>query len=194
MVLTDGMYLECRYSVKKLWVEQTPFYHCQAKIVGDNEDRKVRSVSRNHLDGYNNSNVTAITFWDEDLPEGQTPRNIEAFFPNIEFYKLRLTFNYAIYPEDINHFPHLKYYLCQYNRKVTTIPPNMFANNPNLVGISIDDNAEIQHVARHVFDHLDKLTYLHISGPCINLAIDNDRNAVVESLSTLIQSCPPENN
>lgn len=193
MVLADGLVMECVYTVEKLWVEPKPFYHCRAKIIGDEQIlRYVTELSdewHKHLDGYTNLNVTAISFLDDEVR--MAPRNIQAFFPNIEYYNLYLTFTDAIHPEDIARFPRLKYYLSQYNTKLTKIPPNMFKNNPNLVGIAFNKNSEIQHIADHVFDHLDELAYLDIDSPCIKLKIDNDRIAVKQSLSTLYQSCPP---
>lgn len=190
MVLASDMVLECTYSVKNIWVEPIPYYHCQAKIIADSHVRKITAVSHNNLAGYNNLNVTSIDFLNQvvTLP----PRNIEAFFPNIGFYNLGNSHTEAIHPNDINRLPLLKYYLCQQNPKVIKIPPNMFANNPNLVGIGINVNSQIQHIAYHVLDHLDKLAYLYISGPCINLGIANDRNAVVGSLFKLFQACPPD--
>lgn len=186
LVLVDGIILDCTYSVKKSWIE--PLYHCEARIVAIGDEHFITEVSRNHLAGYNDVNVSSISFTDQviRLP----PRNIETFFPNVALYHLLRTQTEAIHPNDIKELPHLKYYLCQGNPKVTKIPPNMFANNGHLVGIAFNVNSKIQHVAYHVFDHLEKLTYLHIYG-CIDLAVAS-RTAVAASLFKVFQACPPD--
>jgi len=179
--------LDCTYSVKAAWVES--YYHCQARIIAVGDERKITEVSSNHLAGYNHLNVSSIEFANQviRLP----PRNIEGFFPNLAFYGLLTTQTEVIHPNDINKLPLLKYYSCQGNPLVTEIPSNMFADNPNLAGINFWASMQIKHVAYHVFDHLEKLTYLYIAGPCLNLALANNRPGVVANLYNVFKACPP---
>lgn len=186
-MLVDCIILDCTYSVKITWVES--YYHCQARIIAVGHERNISEVSSNHLAGYNNLNVSSIDFSHQvvRLP----PRNIEAFFPNLACYRLFTSQTEVIHPNDINKLPELKYYMCQTNPKVTKIPPNMFADNPKLAGIAFNSANQIHHVAYNVFDHLDKLTYLYIEGPCINLAVANNRPLVVSNLFNIFKACPP---
>lgn len=135
-------------------------------------ERNITELSRNHLAGFNDLNVSFMEFSSQvvRLP----PRNI---FPNLAFYRLYTSQTEITYPNVINKLLELKYYMSQSNPKVTMIPPTMFADNSKLLGIAFNS-------AYRVFDHLDKLAYLYIEGPYMNLAVANNRPLVVTSFST----------
>lgn len=187
MFLCEGLILDCTYSVRQFWIAD-PLYTCTARLIALGDPRNVTDVAGTHLPGYSNINVLSIVF--ENQVMGLAPRNIHAFFPNLQFYRLSNTQTENIEPGDINRFAALRYYMAQYIPQLTSIGPNMFANNTQLEGIAINVN-EIQNIAYNVFDSLNNLSSLHIGSKCIVFGVDRNRPAVLSNLFNIHRSCPP---
>lgn len=179
---TTGLVLNCEYQLVD-GVE----YSCFARAHFIGYSQLVTNVSKNHMSGRSNIDVTSIYF-----PHNQaipfTPSGIHLFFPNLELLDLS-NHGLQLRREHLDGLKSLKYLFFSGNN-LEVIERDLFIGNPLLRYINFQSNP-IRHVAHHVFDHLHSLTWLDFHrSTCIDEWAAG-RTQVLALQSRLIQYCPP---
>lgn len=164
------------------------YYTCTARIISVGDPRIVTDVIGTHLAGYNYLNVSGMLIENQVL--SLAPLNIPTFLPNIELYRILNAQTEEIQPRDIAGFKRLRFYMVNTSQSLISVPPNMFANHPQLEGIAVNQN-RMQHVAYNVFDNLNQLHSLWIGSTCIDYGVNRNRASILTNLFNIYRSCPP---
>lgn len=188
VALSSGLMLECTYSMKPQ-DDLGPLYTCDARVVRILDELYVVDISNRsvHMDGRSNIDVEALVY-NETI--GFVPRNVSAFFPNLQLFRADGIGSNSLTRADLVGFGRLTS-LRFSNNNLTEIGNDLFIENPLMTRIHFDNN-QIRHVAQNVFDQLPALHTLNINDNfCTDEFVFNDRNVIPNMLFQLLLKCPP---
>jgi hypothetical protein len=187
LAISDAIILDCTYQVQTLWMIQN-IYVCSARVIVVGDLRNVTDVSQNHVTGMSNDDVRGI------VVESQTlrflPRNIDAFFPNLEALDVYRSQIQEVSQQDFENFLNLRQVNLVGNA-IQVIQANLFEKNPLVSSISFSSNP-IRHVDYKAFERLENLNTLAFQDTtCISRQHWSDRPGVLNLMFLLLVNCPP---
>lgn len=185
--VSNSIILDCTYQIQTLWNIQN-IYVCTARVIVVGDLRNVTDVSQNHMTGRTNDDVKGISI------RGQTlrfvPRNIDAFFPNIESLFVQQSQIQELFSKDLKNLPNLREVNMDGNL-IEVISADLFEENQNITGISFSLNP-MKHIDYKAFEKLPNLTTLFFSNSlCISHQAWNNRAEVLRMIFLLLVNCPP---
>jgi len=180
--------IECNYVKLGLWAVGIK-YRCSVEnylFIDSPEKAQIDGVSGTHMSG--KSDNDEIYFHIQSKSVQYLPRGLEKFFKNVTGIAVWYDLLKEIHQSDFKPFQKLE---CVniFESKIEIIEENIFDYNPNLVAVSLG-KANIFHIGPTVFDHLTKLTSLHLGGnKCINEFKENNREGVEQIIRNLKINC-----
>lgn len=188
MAVSDGLILDCNYSVTSPW-RVSNVYTCTARVVFVGDSRVVTEVSNNHMSGKTNSDVKGITINHQNI--GLVPNNLSYFFPNLESVMMENAGVTLVNRDSLRGLTKLRQLYLYWNN-IPAINNDLFIDNPNVAYITFDNN-RIRNIAPKVFDHLNQLSTLLFrhSDACISEISDNNLEHTVWIIFRMMIYCPP---
>lgn len=177
---------QCSFSNRKVWFADDTFYDCDVTSgpVERINQKCVESVSGDHLNGYNNRNVTSL-----GISKAKTfymPRGLEKFFSDlisIDIYKVGLS---KVHQEDMQPFHNLKF-LSFAENNLKHLEDNLFINNPKLEVILLYKN-QIKTVGT-VFRNLINLRSLNFEGNECFSGSENNKIQIGNLIRSIYETC-----
>lgn len=182
-----ALVLNCNFQTVN-WSVVGSSYTCTGSFQTVGDVRNVTGVTGNHLDGRNNSDVTAIAVSSQLLMAG-IPREIENFFPNLAILSFSYTNILQVTREDLKPFPHLRV-LILFNNRLEKLDSDLFVDSPNLQYINLSQN-RLRHLGPGVFKPLNNLSTLRLlDNICINQYVDGNIFEIITLLWDAQFRCP----
>lgn len=182
---SNAIYLDCDYSIRNV-SGFTNAYTCIAGFRPSSGNRDVLDVSQNHIEGYNNSDVTALII-NESI--AFAPHNVYRFFPNLVLYTIFNKNTSELARESLAGLKSLIGFDFGLNN-LRIIEEDLFIDNPVINWIYFDNNP-IQHVAFNVFDR-PQLNYLYLNDTICIDGFSRDDPVTLDILKFRITvNCPP---
>jgi hypothetical protein len=181
----NSLHLNCNFVNGNLWT-YGPGYQCLGQLLQIGDPHRIEGITGTHLAGRTNDDVRILTI--NGQPIGSLPTNVGSIFPKLEGYECRGGRLTVLTKENFMDLPNLKQAELLDNELQEI--DNIFENNKELLTVRFANNP-IRHVESQAFDHLDKLTQLHMHYTCIHEWAINDRPAVLRIITQLISRCPP---
>ncbi|KAL7039935.1 hypothetical protein ACKWTF_000185 [Chironomus riparius] len=184
----DSVHIECNYGILGLWAVGNK-YRCSVDnhlFVDSPEKAQIDDISGTHMNGKDNNDE--IYFHIRSKAVQYLPRGLEKFFKNVTGIAVWYDLLKEIHQFDFKPFKSLE---CVniFESKIEIIEENIFDYNPNLIAVSFG-KANIFHIGSTVFDHLSKLTSLHLGGnTCINEFKENNRAGVEQIIRNIKLNC-----
>lgn len=151
--------------------------------LSDRSDDEVRAIRSVPSSGRNTNKAFSTASF---------PRNLEDFFPNLDFILIENDQLTSISSEDLAPWPNLAVFVAAYN-SIESLDSDLFQHSSKLVQISFSNNF-IQNVGLNLLSNLNEVAWIDFrNNPCINTVADTPQ--AIENLKILlIAQCPPLNN
>jgi len=186
----DAVSIHCNYETDS-WDGAGSVYECKlqnALNIKSRESVVIDSSSGNHSSGKSNADVTCFFSVYSDRIIEYFPSNLKNIFINLKMILINKGRLKEIQQSDLSSFSKLVRLDLEHN-DIATLEDGLFAYNPELAHIHFANN-KIIHIGSNVFENLNKLAWLLLSGnTCISMNTDNNQKEVRKIISQAEVKC-----
>lgn len=166
IAFSQGIEFQCKFQI------YGDLYTCyEAQVTDNSNSTSLESVQGNHMSGKTNSDVKGLFVRYAKTVE-RWPKNIDTFFPDLEYILWQSGILSAITADDLRQHPELRT-LTLYSNYIVSLNADLFQHTPKISYIVFSNNL-IMNVGT---DLLSNLTELGKAGfgfnPCISFNADS---------------------
>jgi len=187
--MSSSRTLDCSYDVRACYWVVCSKYDCVAQNdlnITSSNSTKVDSVTGTLRNG--RTKEEDIFLYTVRKTVHYFPSGLEVFFPNIKGIVIWYCKLKEVHQSDLKPYSKLTY-LSLPNNDIQVIEEDLFANHPNMEMVLLSGN-KIFHINPTVFDRLFGLVSLYLNdNVCISKNTENNRNVVLEMISSIKSQC-----
>lgn len=181
--------LDCKFHTNTIENDYGNFYECLSEYNFNFADKFLTNVDGNHLDSYQNENVTSLRIF-QPISMETFPKSLSKFLPNIENLEIQNANLIYLTNVELLQFKNLKF-ISIYNVPIQTLEPKLFSSLTELITIKII-KSNVEFVHEDTFEELPELKLIKLMTKCTPDISWLKGSPFVNFIEDVLSRCSPE--